>query len=146
VGKHSKLKFVRELRRVTDDFMIRQSLPKWRPHLVSGVSIIACIGFVLSLNHSKGIAFMFLLLNLGLDWLDGLVARKYHLVSEEGYMVDVAADRLSEGILFVMFMMPWFYLFALNNIMTILSFKEKKHIILPLRQAFLIYFFFRFIV
>jgi len=89
---------------------------------------------------------MFLLLNLGLDWLDGLVARKYHLVSEEGYMVDVAADRLSEGILFVMFMMPWFYLFALNNIMTILSFKEKKHIILPLRQAFLIYFFFRFIV
>jgi len=55
-------------------------------------------------------------------------------------MVDVVSDRLSEGIIFVPFFVPWFFLFSLNNILAIFSFTRKKHIILPLRHIFIIYF------
>jgi len=135
---------VKKLRAMTDYFMLRLPLPKINPNIVSGMSIITSLGFVLSLSLSENliISFAFLAATLLLDWLDGLIAKKHNLVSEEGYMVDVVSDRLSEGIIFVPFFVPWFFLFSLNNILAIFSFTRKKHIILPLRHIFIIYFFF----
>lgn len=85
------------------------------------------------------ITFAFLILTLLLDWLDGLIAKKHNLVSEKGYIVDVAADRLSEAIIFIPFFYPWFYFFTLNMLLTIAGFIKNRHIILPLRAIFAAY-------
>ncbi|MFH0890285.1 MAG: CDP-alcohol phosphatidyltransferase family protein [Candidatus Aenigmatarchaeota archaeon] len=144
--KHGKLGIVKNLRKFTDAAVIGLPLPKISPNFVSGMSILAGIAFVLSLHYSTAIAFVALAANLLLDWFDGIIAKKYGLVSEKGYMVDVFADRLSEGIIFAPFFTPWFYLFALNNALSVCSFTNHKHVILPLRHIFLVYFFLAFVI
>src|SRR3989338_3941468 len=38
---------------------------------------------------------------LMLDWLDGAAARRYDLTSKQGYITDLAVDRISEGLIFI---------------------------------------------
>ncbi len=146
MAKHRKLIVVEKLRKFADAAIIDLPLPKINPNFVSGLSVLAAITFVLSLRFSYAIAFAALVINLLLDLFDGVIAKKYGLESEKGYMVDVFADRLSEGIIFIPFFAPWFYLFALNNALSMYSFVSYKHVILPLRHVFLAYFFLAFVV
>jgi len=136
----NKLEFVRKIRYITDYFLLKMPLPRINPNIISGLSILTSLTFILVVKHSSALGCALLVMTLFLDWLDGLVARRYNLSSEEGYMVDVTSDRLSEGIIFIPFFVPWFYLFALNNILTIYSFTRKRHVVLPLRHIFLVYF------
>lgn len=146
MADHDKLEIVKKLRAMTDYYLLRLPLPKINPNIVSGLSIISSLGFVLSLSESSlKLPFAFLIITLLLDWLDGLIAKKHSLASEKGYIVDVASDRLSEAIIFIPFFFPWFYLFTINMILTMFSFVGNRHIILPLRAIFAVYFYFAFL-
>lgn len=146
MAKRSKMKSVEKARRKIEEMLSKTPLPKINPNIVSGMSIIASLLFVLVFRYNPLASFMILFLVLVLDLLDGLIAKKYGLQSEEGYIVDVASDRLSEGIIFSVFFLPWFYLFALNNALTLWSFNSRRHIVLPLRHVFLLYFLIAFVL
>jgi phosphatidylglycerophosphate synthase len=98
--------------------------------------------FLLTAKSYPLIAMAFLILTLILDWLDGVIARKFGTASYEGYLTDVASDRFSEGIIFLGFFFPWFYLFCLNCALSLVSVKMRRHLILPLRHAFLVFYAF----
>jgi len=137
---HNKLRLVRKARAMVDHVLLRPPLPRVNPDVLSGLSIITSLVFTLALRYSSVAALVLIIVTLLLDWFDGLIAQKHNLFSEEGYIVDLASDRLSEGIMFIPFFFPWFYLFLVNAILTVFSFTKKKHVILPLRQAFLVVF------
>ncbi len=139
---HDKLTCVKKIREMTDRVFLKMPLPKINPNTVSGISVLTSLIFVLVLKYSLVLSIILLAATILLDWLDGLIAKKHNLCSEEGCMADIASDRLSEGIIFIPFFMPWFYLFALNNILAYLSFARRRHIILPLRHVFLLYLLF----
>jgi phosphatidylglycerophosphate synthase len=141
---HDKLKYVRKTREAIDSFLCLP-LPNINPNIISGLSVLTSLFFILALKYSSALAFIFIIITILLDWFDGLIAKKYKKCSEEGYIVDVTSDRLSEGIIFAPFFIPWFYLFVLNNILTIFSFTKNRHIILPIRHVFLIYFLLYFV-
>jgi len=128
------------IRYFIDNLTKKFPLPKINPNKVSGLSVIFSITFVLTFGYSKIISFLFLFLVIFCDFLDGAISKRYYKKNIEGYIVDVTSDRISEGIIFSFFFFPWFYLFTLNIFLTIWSFLNKKHIILPLRQIFIIYF------
>lgn len=135
----NKLKIVEKLRKSTDSVFLKLPLPKINPNMVSGISILTSLIFILTLSYSI-ISLVFLIITILLDWFDGLIAKKHNLVSEQGYITDITVDRVSETLILIPFFIPWFFLFALNNVLTLVCFVRKKHIILPLRHLFLIYF------
>ena len=114
-------------------------LPDMNPNALSGMSIITSMLFLLSVKYSMPLALTLLFCTLLLDWFDGMVARKFNRTSEEGHLVDIASDRLSEGIVFVAFF-PWFCLFTLNCLLSLWSVAHKRHLILPLRHVFLVFY------
>jgi hypothetical protein len=136
---HVKMGFVRKFRSVTDGLFLKLPLPDVKPSSISGLSVMASVAFALVFRHSPAWAAALLAIIILLDWLDGLVAKKHGRCSEEGYMADVAADRISEGIIFVQAFNPWFILFAINCLLSYASFAKSRHVILPLRHLFFIY-------
>ncbi len=118
------------------------ALPKIHPDYLSGLSIIFSFAFLL-----KGELWYQVLL-LGIVWffdiIDGITAKKYNIrtTDEEkklGWITDVASDRISEGIISIAYFMPLFPLFILNTILTLWSYRRKKHTILPIRQFLFIF-------
>jgi phosphatidylglycerophosphate synthase len=136
------MKWVQEFRKKTDHILLKLPLPKINPNILSALSVVTSLFFVMALNYSSVLALIIFIISFSLDLFDGLVAKKHKMTSENGYIVDIICDRISEGILFIPFFNPWFYLFALNNLLTVVSFVRYKHTILPLRFAFMIYFIF----
>ena len=128
-------------RNIIDKIGMAMPLPDVNPNALSGLSIVLSLLFVLTLGQPF-IALALLACILLLDWLDGMVARKYKKTSGEGYLVDVASDRLSEAVVFLPFFFPWFFLFSLNCVLALLAVKREKHIILPLRHVFLVFYAF----
>ena len=53
--------------------------------------------------YSRLFALLLLVLIFFMDWLDGFVARKYHLATAFGGVVDVAGDRIVENSLWISF-------------------------------------------
>ena len=115
-------------------------------NVISGLSIITSLLFILSLKYSIIAAFGFIVITLLLDLTARLTARGQNKNSEEFHVIDAASARLSEGIIFSVFFAPWFYLFALNNILTVINFKKRKYPVLPLRLIFTVFFFFRYMI
>ena len=128
------------LRSKVDKVGLALPLPNVNPNAVSGLSILTSMLFVLFLSHFPLVSAVFLIITIMLDWFDGLIAKKFGRVSEEGYIVDVMSDRLSEGIIFSVFFFPWFFLFVLNCLLSMRSVVRKKHIIIPLRHIFLVFY------
>ena len=145
MANRSKLGFVEKTRKKTDKPLLDLPLPKISPNKISALSIITSLLFLLVFPYSKVGAFLLIIATLALDWFDGLIAKKYKLASEKGYVVDMTADRMSEGLILVLFP-PWFVLFTLNNILSIFSFVKKKHVIIPLRHIFALYFIWVFLI
>lgn len=96
--------------------------------------------FVLFLNYSYLLSAVLLVITILLDWFDGLIAKKFGRESEGGYFVDLVSDRLSEGIIFSVMFFPWFFLFTLNCILSMSAVVKKKHVIIPLRHIFLVFY------
>lgn len=140
-----KLKYVVAFRRFTDEIIeiiLKVPLPQIHPDVISALSLILSVFFVFYNNVLYQI--LILAIVLILDWLDGLVAKKYQyrkseIEKERGWMVDVFTDRLSEGIISIIYFMPFFPLFSLNCFLSLWSYKSKKHFILPVRQVLFLY-------
>lgn len=144
-----KLKYVVAFRRFTDEIILKTPLPKINPDIVSALSLILSVFFVFYNNILYQISILAIVLLL--DWFDGLIAKKYQYRTneaekEKGWMVDVFADRLSEGIISIIYFMPFFPLFSLNCFLSLWSYKSKKHFILPVRQVLLLYLIIKFFI
>jgi len=74
---------------------------------------------------------------LFLDSLDGFLARKRGMASNDGLIVDVACDRISEFVIFHPHT-TWTILAVVNTYMTILRIRYEKIPILPLRHVFMV--------
>lgn len=134
-GYFRKTKMARGVRAISDPLLLRLPLPRVNPNWLSGLSILTSLCTIVVWVHSPAIGLVLLAITLLLDWFDGLIAKKHSLSSETGYIVDVAADRISEGILCIPFFMPWFYLFLLNTVLAVWSVARKRHVVLALRHV-----------
>jgi phosphatidylglycerophosphate synthase len=134
---------VNKARNVIDRAGMIAPLPNINPNVLTGMSVVTSLLFILCLKYPL-MALAFLVATLLLDWLDGVTARKFSRATENGYLADVAGDRFSEGLIFMVFFFPWFYLFSLNCLLSLISVKRKRHLILPLRHVFLVFYVFLF--
>ena len=65
------------------------------PNLLSAARLLGVPVFLwLILNHYDGWALVLLMLSGFTDYLDGKIARRYHLISRVGQLLDPLADRL----------------------------------------------------
>ena len=117
-------------------------LPNVNPNIVSILSVFAAVSAFLYGENLWWI-FSMILLSLLLDWLDGVIARKYNRVSRRGYWIDIICDRLNELIIAIYSPLLWLPMFFLNLILTFLNHKTNVHMIMPLRVTFLIFLLFK---
>ncbi len=76
---------------------------------------------------------------LVLDVLDGVVARaKNQRSSEEGWMVDVSVDRVSEAVISLALSRVYLSLVVLNMLLSLWSCKSRKQALIPLRHLLLL--------
>lgn len=132
-----KLNWVKTIRKYLDGAVIRLPLPNVDPNIISVLSVLFIIIALIFHDHIWWL-FTWVLLSLIFDWLDGVIARKHKRATKKGYLIDVYCDRLSEGLLFIVFFNPWFYFFIVNLFLTVYSWKTKIHFVLALRLFFLI--------
>jgi len=138
VASATKFGFVKKVRAASDAVLLRLPLPKVNPNLVSALSIASSIGFIITVKNNPVLGWMLLLATLTLDVMDGLIARKHHLATEDGYFIDLVSDRASEAIIFTHELGLWYPLVAINLALTQYSVKTGRHIILPLRHIYLL--------
>lgn len=117
----------------------RLPLPPYH-HALLSLSLISALFALVCFSLSPKLALIFLLLMLLLDFLDYSITEKYVLHSNSRQIRDQMVDRLSEGILFVYFFNPWFFLFTINCVLTIIGYVKRKNISLPLKIFFVFYF------
>ncbi|MFA5107063.1 MAG: CDP-alcohol phosphatidyltransferase family protein [Patescibacteria group bacterium] len=142
--KPRRLNWVARLRASTVQKLQLLPWPNINPTAVSALSVGAAIGFTLAyLGNSYVLATTFLVLNLLFDIIDGAIAEKYHRSSYRGWVIDTVSDRLSEGIILFPFMYPWYFFWAGNCGITVISHALKRSLVQPLRLFFLIYWIYR---
>ena len=110
------------------------------PNMISGLSLVfSPIAYLLLSERAILASIVTIFFVLLLDAFDGVVARaKGQIGSRDGWMVDVAVDRLSEAIICLV-LSRFFILLTITNMgLALLSCKYKKHIIIPLRQITLV--------
>lgn len=117
-------------------------LPKINPTIVSIASVVAMALIYVS-PASRWLVFSLVFLSIILDWLDGLIARRYGLDSRRGYKIDGVCDRASELVLSSVFFWPWFYLSLINIFLMYISWRTDIHFIISLRLFFLLFIIFQ---
>ena len=113
------------------------SVKQVNANTISGLSL-ACtpIAYLLLSERAIAASIITLFLILLLDLLDGIVARaKGQTSSNDGWMVDVSVDRISEAIICLALSRVFILLTILNMGLALLSCHYKKHAIIPLRHA-----------
>ncbi|MCK5023615.1 MAG: CDP-alcohol phosphatidyltransferase family protein [Candidatus Aenigmarchaeota archaeon] len=138
MAENKKFHFVNKIRSSLDKIAHIFPLPDINPNIVSGISVLLSMLFVLSIKFSALLSIGIIFIVLLLDWFDGVIARKFNRETKSGYIVDMTSDRMSEGIIFSVFFFPWFYLFTINCFLTLFSVAKKRHVVLPLRHIFII--------
>lgn len=110
------------------------------PDMISGLSLVfSPIAYLLLAEKAILPAIVAVFFVLLLDAFDGIVARaKGQAGSRDGWMVDVAVDRVSEAIICLALSRVFILLTILNLGLALLSCRYKKHAIIPLRQATLV--------
>jgi phosphatidylglycerophosphate synthase len=109
-------------------------------NMISGLSLVFTpIAYLLLSERAIAASIIAILLILLLDALDGIVARaKGQTSSEDGWMVDVSVDRISEAVISLALSSVFILLTILNMGLALLSYRYKKHAIIPLRHAILV--------
>jgi phosphatidylglycerophosphate synthase len=119
----------------------RLPLPKYLDaNRISGLSLaLSPIAYLLISERAILASIIAIFVVILLDALDGIVARaKGQTFSNEGWVVDVSVDRVSEAVISLA-LSPIFIMFTIFNIsLALLSCHYKKHAIIPLRHAILI--------
>jgi phosphatidylserine synthase len=118
-------------------------LPRVPPVAWSLIGVaVSTLAFAVTTNGARAAVVACALLA---DWLDGATARRHGGVGRTGYVRDVVADRVSEGLLFFAFadrLNPvgtvFLALWLVNIVLTAYSLKRNKHVVLPLRFAYLV--------
>ncbi len=110
------------------------------PDMISGLSLVfSPIAYLLLSERAILPSIVAIFLVLSLDALDGIVARaKGQAGSRDGWMVDVAVDRISEAIICLALSRVFILLTIVNLSLALVSCKYKKHAIIPLRQTTLV--------
>ena len=109
---------------------------------ISGLSLVCSLVFYLLISKRMMMIWCIavLILVLFLDVLDGSVARvKGQASSEEGWIVDVSVDRMSEALMSLALSRVYILLVISNIGLVFYSYKNKRHVILPLRQLLLLF-------
>ena len=137
-----------KFRKPIDNFIIKLPLPKINPDYISYSTLLTTIiSALLFLNKELVLFWIFLLITLLLDWVDGTIARKYKLDTKKGWLLDKIIDRLSETLLFLIIWPPGLVFVLLNVFIVFLSYNGKYPFILmlmpPLRVTLLIVYFFK---
>jgi len=109
-------------------------------NMISGLSLaFTPIAYLLLSERAIIASIITIFLVLLLDALDGIVARaKGQTSSEDGWMVDVSVDRISEAVICLALSRVFILLTILNMGLALLSCHYEKHAIIPLRQATLL--------
>jgi hypothetical protein len=109
-------------------------------NMISGLGLVCSpIAYLLLSERAIVASIIAIFLILLLDALDGIVARaKGQTSSEDGWMVDVSVDRISEAVISLALSRVFILLTILNMGLALLSCHHKKHAIIPLRQATLL--------
>lgn len=79
------------------------------PNALSVLRILMIPAIVYYINRQYELAFFYLLLSGVTDVLDGLIARKFHMTSDLGIVLDPVADKLTQGcvLLTIASSKPW---------------------------------------
>jgi len=111
-----------------------------KANMISGLSLVCSpIAYLLLSERAIAASIIVLFLILLLDALDGMIARATSQTSsEDGWMVDVSVDRLSEAVICLALSRVFILLTIINMGLALLSYHYKKHAIMPLRQAILL--------
>jgi hypothetical protein len=106
-------------------------------NMISGLSLVCSpIAYLLISERAILASIIALSIIMLLDALDGIVARaKGETNSEDGWMVDVSVDRVSEAIISLALSRIFILLTIINMGLALLSCRYKKHAIIPLRHA-----------
>jgi phosphatidylglycerophosphate synthase len=115
-------------------------LKQMSANMISGLSLVCSpIAYLLLSERAILASIIAIFLILLLDALDGMVARaKGQTSSEDGWMVDVSVDRISEAVISLALSRVFILLTILNMGLALLSYHYEKHAIIPLRQATLV--------
>ncbi|MCZ2808174.1 MAG: CDP-alcohol phosphatidyltransferase family protein [Candidatus Bathyarchaeota archaeon] len=109
-------------------------------NMISGLGLVFTpIAYLLLSERAIAASIIAIFLILLLDALDGIVARaKGQTSSKDGWMVDVSVDRISEAVISLALSRVFILLTILNMGLALLSYRYKKHAIIPLRHAILL--------
>ena len=129
-------------KQIIDKILSRFSIiRRFNKNIISGLSLVCSLLFYLLISKGMTIcSMMALFLVLFLDILDGAVARVKGQASEEGWIVDVSVDRVSESLISLALSRVYILLVIINIGLVFYSYKYKKHVILPLRHLLLLLF------
>lgn len=151
----SRPQFWQFVRKATDRFFSALPLPRIHPDIISTLGVLTALGVFFMLKESAApgysrvfttaVAWVLLLVHLLLDGADGAIARRFHFRKDSaqarrGELIDLTADRLSEGIIFFApgLFFPWFIFFLLNTVCAIAQYRTHRALVQPLRIVFFI--------
>lgn len=138
--------FWKAVRRGTDQIFAVLPLPRIHPDWISALSILTSVLVLLYLQRGMAwAAWGALLVTVLLDGMDGAVARRFHFrkntaEARRGSLIDLIADRISEGVIFLApgLFFPWFIFFLLNCVVGTAQAIWHRALVQPLRLAFFI--------
>ncbi len=115
-------------------------LKRVNANMISGLSLVCSpIAYLLISERAILASIIVLFLIMLLDALDGIVARAMgQTSSEDGWMVDVSVDRVSEAVISLALSRIFILLTIINMGLALLSYRYRKHAIIPLRHAILV--------
>ncbi|MBI5448799.1 CDP-alcohol phosphatidyltransferase family protein [Candidatus Gottesmanbacteria bacterium] len=135
--------------------LYRWVLSRWEKYLIFPIknpSYYQVAGLVLSVVYLYVSSLVWQSILIGVillfDWMDGAAARKYKVTGKKGWMIDVCVDRVSEGFIYLSALFSrlgtiFFLLYLCNIMLSLYSVKSGKHILLPLRFAWLLILIYR---
>jgi cardiolipin synthase len=82
------------------------------PNILTGFRMILAFSYLIvfikvEIDEKRKVLAGILILSAITDWLDGRIARKFHMVSELGKLLDPIADKLTQGILLICLLMQY---------------------------------------
>ena len=109
------------------------------PDQLSGLGLLLSLAVYYFLSREMiGASILVLFAALFLDVLDGVVARAQGKASEEGWVVDIAVDRVSEALISLALSRLVVLVVAFNVALSLYSYMSKRHLIIPIRQVLLL--------